>query len=100
MKVFISCDIEGVAGITHWDEADRTHDDHKYFRAQMTRELSAACRGALAAGAQEIWVKDAHGSGRNLLPDELPKEVRLIRGWSGHPYCMMQGDRRAALTRP
>ena len=90
MKVYISVDIEGAAGITHWDEAAKPHRDYAEFRERMTAEAVAACEGALAAGAKEIWVKDAHGSGRNILGERLPAEARLIRGWSGHPYDMLQ----------
>jgi D-amino peptidase len=43
------------------------------------------------AGHTDIWVKDAHASARNLIPAELPQVVRLIRGWSGHPFAMVQG---------
>ena len=35
-------------------------------------------------------MKDAHGSGRNIRQEELPPEVTLVRGWSGHPYAMVQ----------
>ncbi|CAN5313711.1 M55 family metallopeptidase [soil metagenome] len=90
MKIYISVDIEGVAGITHWDEADRTHPSYPEFREQMTREAVAAIEGAEAAGATEIWVKDAHSSGRNLITSMLPASVRLIRSWAGHPFCMVQ----------
>jgi len=90
MKVYISCDIEGVAGITNWDEATKTHATYPEFRALMTAELLAACRGAIAAGATEILVKDAHDSGRNILTEDLPDCVRIIRGWSGHPASMIQ----------
>ncbi|MGH8430967.1 MAG: M55 family metallopeptidase, partial [Solimonas sp.] len=90
MKVYISVDIEGVAGITHWDEAEKTHRDYPEFREQMTREAIAAIEGAQAAGATEIWVKDAHDSGRNLITSMLPSEIRLIRSWAGHPLCMVQ----------
>ena len=90
MKVYISVDIEGVAGITHWDEADKTHRDYQEFREQMTREAVAAIEGAEAAGATEIWVKDAHDSGRNLITSMLPANIRLIRSWAGHPLCMVQ----------
>jgi D-amino peptidase len=51
MKVYISVDIEGVAGITHWDEAEKAHPDYPEFREQMTREAVAAIEGAQAAGA-------------------------------------------------
>lgn len=90
MKVYISADIEGVAGITHWDEAFKEKEGYAEFREQMTVETVAACEGALAAGATEITVKDAHATGRNILPERLPEQVRLIRGWSGHPLSMVQ----------
>ena len=56
----------------------------------MTREVAAACHGAMEAGAMDIVVKDAHAGGRNILATELPAGVRLMRGWSGHPYMMME----------
>lgn len=90
MKVFISVDIEGCAGITHWDEADKKHADYPEFREQMTREAVAAIEGAQAAGATEILVKDAHSSGRNLITAMLPESIRLVRSWAGHPLCMVQ----------
>jgi D-amino peptidase len=90
MKVYISVDIEGITGVTHWDEADRQNPDYKEFREQMTAEVSAACEGALLAGAADIWVKDAHASGRNLIAARLPRQTHLIRGWSGHPFSMVQ----------
>jgi D-amino peptidase len=64
VKVYISVDIEGCAGITHWDEAEKKHADYAEFRKQMTREAVAAVEGAIAAGATDIWVKDDHDSGR------------------------------------
>ncbi len=90
MKVYISADIEGVTGATHWDEGDKKNPDYGEFREQMTAEVAAACEGALSAGATEIWVKDAHWTGRNIIPSKLPREVRLVREWSGHPFAMMQ----------
>ncbi len=91
MKVYISADIEGICGVTHWDETDLEKPASEAAVAQMTAEVSAACEGALEAGATEIWVKDAHDSERNLIAAKLPREARLIRGWSGHPFLMMAG---------
>ncbi|MDY7040614.1 MAG: M55 family metallopeptidase [Chloroflexota bacterium] len=90
MKVYISADIEGITGATHWDEAEKKKSDYGEFQEQMTAEVVAACEGALNAGATEIWVKDAHDTGRNIVASELPEEVRLVRGWSGHPFSMVQ----------
>lgn len=90
MKVYISVDIEGCAGITHWDEAEKNHVDYAEFREQMTREAVAAIEGAKIAGASEILVKDAHSSGRNLITSMLPADARIVRSWMGHPLCMVQ----------
>ena len=90
MKVFISADIEGVTGVTHWDETDKQKEVFREFQQQMTAEVAAACEGALLAGASEIWVKDAHHTARNLLASQLPRETHLVRGWSDHPFSMVQ----------
>ena len=90
MKIYISADIEGITGATHWDETDKKHSDFEEFRNQMTAEVNAACEAALKSGATEIWVKDAHASGRNLIPSKLPRSVKLIKGWSGHPNSMVE----------
>jgi D-amino peptidase len=89
MKVFISADIEGVAGITASEECDASRPECAPFQEQMTLEVNAACEGAIAAGATAIWVKDAHATARNLRARALPECVRMIRGWTGHPYAMM-----------
>jgi D-amino peptidase len=56
----------------------------------MTEEANAAIAGALDAGATEIVVRDAHDSARNILPDLLRPEARLIREWNS-PLSMMEG---------
>lgn len=90
MKVYISADIEGVAGVTFWDETSRGKPGYERARQQMTAEVAAACEGALAGGATELIVKDAHDHADNLIASELPRQVQLVRGWSGGPMSMMQ----------
>ena len=90
LKVYISADMEGITGVTHWNEVDPEKPNYAQFQKRMTGEVVSACRGALDAGAKKIMVKDAHYTGRNILPEDLPEEVELIRGWSGHPYSMVQ----------
>jgi D-amino peptidase len=91
MRFFISADIEGVTGINSWSETNKGTPDYSEFQTQMTREVVAACEGALAAGATDIVVKDAHDTGRNLKAQDLPREARLIKNWSNHPYSMVWG---------
>lgn len=90
MKIYISADIEGVSGIVNWDEATRWKPDYVSYLEEMMREVQSACEGANNAGAKEIWIKDAHGIGRNLNFNGLPVNTKLIRSFSGHPFCMMQ----------
>ncbi len=89
MKIYISADIEGVAGISTWQESDMNppHD----AKVRMTREVRAACIAAIELGATEIIVKDAHGYGKNIIHEDLPHGVKLISGWSNHPYNMVEG---------
>ncbi len=92
MNVFISADMEGTCGITAWAETERsTPMDYKPYQHQMTREVKAACEGALAAGAEQVFVKDAHDSARNIDPAALPEKVQIMRGWTGDPLSMMAG---------
>lgn len=91
MKIFISSDMEGTAGITCWDETQWEHPRSEYFRAQMSREVAAACEGALEAGAEDVLVKDAHDSARNIDPLSLPEKARILRAFAGHPLSMMVG---------
>lgn len=91
MKVFISADIEGITTTTIWPEATKGEYGYPAACEQMTREVVAACEGAIAAGADEIVVKDSHSSGTNMDPTKFPECVQLIRNWSGHPYSMVAG---------
>ncbi|MDR1638913.1 MAG: M55 family metallopeptidase [Clostridiales bacterium] len=92
MKLLISADIEGTCGIADWDEtAENRSVWYSYFKEQMSKEVSAACQGALDGGADYVRVKDAHHSARNINPALLPRGVQLHRGWSGSPFCMAAG---------
>ncbi|HEY5562607.1 MAG TPA: M55 family metallopeptidase [Clostridiaceae bacterium] len=91
MKLFISADIEGTTGIVNWEETDINKAASNYFCEQMTKEVKSACEAAIEAGADDIVVKDAHDSGRNIDPSKLPSKVRIIRGWTGGPLSMMDG---------
>ena len=90
MKIFISADIEGVAGITSFTQIFAGAPDYAAGCALLTAEVNAAIEGALAAGASEIVVADSHSQMTTILPDRLHPEAKLIRGVS-RPHYMMQG---------
>lgn len=90
-KVFMSIDIEGINGICNWDETELNNPCYEQFRQELQREVNAACKGAIEAGATEIVIKDAHDSARNLNIYDLPECSKLIRGWEGGVCSMMAG---------
>lgn len=91
MKIFISADIEGVAGSNFREECRMENPEYEQFADQMTKEVIAAAQGAFDAGASELVVKDGHGLANNIDIFQLPAGVKLIRGKSGHPYNMIYG---------
>jgi D-amino peptidase len=84
MRVYISVDMEGVAGVVHEDQTDPTDPRHageyNRFRRLMTSEANAAVEGALAAGATRVLVNDSHWLMRNLLAEELHPAAELLSG--------------------
>jgi len=90
LKVYISADMEGVAGVVTPEQLGPTGFEYGRAREWMTDEVLAAIQGARDAGATTIVVSDSHGNGLNLLIDRLPADVRVIRSWP-RPLMMMQG---------
>ncbi|MFI8437264.1 M55 family metallopeptidase [Streptomyces sp. NPDC079020] len=80
MRIYISVDMEGVTGLVDVEDVQPGGRDYERGRLMMAEDVNAAVRGALAAGATDITVNDAHGPMRNLLPEMLHPAVRLIRG--------------------
>lgn len=90
MKVFISADLEGISGVVAGAQIGPEGQEYERVRRLMTGEVNAAVEGALAAGATDILVNDAHWSMRNILLEDLHPAARLISG-TPKPLCMMQG---------
>ncbi|MGH7471855.1 MAG: M55 family metallopeptidase, partial [Longimicrobiales bacterium] len=91
LKVFISVDMEGLAGVVTASDVNPTGPDYAHFRAIMAAETNAAIEGAFRAGATEVLVRDSHGSKQNLLPADVDARARLLRGASVGPKNMMEG---------
>ena len=90
LKIYISVDMEGIAGVVTAEQLGPTGFEYNRFREFMTDEVNAAIRGVLDAGPAEIMVSDSHGNGQNILIDKLPTGVTLVRSWP-RPLMMMQG---------
>lgn len=80
MKILISTDIEGVAGVFHHQQVRAGNPEYERARILMTHEANAAIAGAFDAGATEVLVNDSHGDFRNMPPDLLDPRAQQILG--------------------
>ena len=80
MKILISTDIEGIAGIYHHEQTQPGNPEYERARLLMTHETNAAVAGAFDAGATAVLVSDAHGSFRNMPPDLLDPRAQAVQG--------------------
>jgi D-amino peptidase len=84
MRVYISVDMEGVAGVVHEDQTDpidpRHAAEYNRFRRLMTAEANAAVEGAMLAGANRVLVNDSHWLMMNILAEELHPAAELLSG--------------------
>ena len=90
MKILIAADMEGVTGVTTWDQVTPGHFEYPRFRQLMTGDVNAAIQGALEAGADQVIVIDGHSYGTNILIEELNPSARLNSG-NDSPLAMVQG---------
>jgi D-amino peptidase len=90
VKVYISVDLEGVAGISDWEQCIPGGDDYPLGRDLALGEVNAAIDGSLEAGATEILVNDSHSFMRNLPPGELGGHASYLSG-RFKPLYMMEG---------
>jgi D-amino peptidase len=90
MKVHITADMEGIATISHDEQADYKSQEYPRMREIMTNEVEAAVQGAKDGGADSIVVCDAHDTGRNLLVERLDPDIEVIQG-SPYELGMMNG---------
>ncbi|TDD57961.1 peptidase M55 [Kribbella antibiotica] len=90
MKVFLSTDMEGTAGVVDWSQCRAPSPEYEYYRGQLQAEVNAAIDGALEAGATEFLVNDSHSTMQNLRPDELHGRASYLSG-RHKPLYMMEG---------
>jgi len=93
MRVFISVDMEGVAGVATIDQVVRGGTGYPRAQELITQEANAAIRGAFAGGATDVLVNDSHGTMDNFLHDRLDPGARVVFG-APRASCMMQGITR------
>jgi D-amino peptidase len=89
MRVYISVDMEGIAGISHDRPTSRGADGYAAAVALMVGEANAAIEGAWAGGATDVVVNDSHGGMDNLVPADLDPRAVVVQGQKA--WSMVQG---------
>jgi len=89
MRVYLSVDMEGLAGVSHTSPTSRGDEGYPGAVALMVGEANAAVDGAFAGGADEVVINDSHGSMFNLVPADLDRRAIVIQGQK--PWSMIQG---------
>jgi D-amino peptidase len=91
VKIFISSDMEGTAGVVSWEQCRPGQQDYEHYRGLLLDEVNAAIDGAnQAGGPHEFLVNDSHGQMANLHPERLSGEAGYLSG-RHKPLYMMQG---------
>jgi D-amino peptidase len=90
MKIWISCDMEGVAGIVDWDQCRPGSPAYGLGCALLQDEVNAAIEGAVSAGATEIVVNDSHSRMANLDPRKIAGGASYLSG-RHKPMYMVEG---------
>ncbi len=90
MRLFVSADIEGIAGVVTGEQGRPGGFEYEQARTWMTDSVVAVCNAARDLGVDEVVVADSHGNGLNLRPERMPDYVQLVRSWP-RPLGMMQG---------
>jgi D-amino peptidase len=90
MKVLVSTDIEGVAGVVHHQQVRAGNPEYERARVLMAHEANAAIAGAFDGGATEVLVNDSHGDFRNMPAELLDPRAQFVLGKPRH-LGMMAG---------
>jgi D-amino peptidase len=88
MRVYLSADMEGVAGVSHAKPTQRGDALYPQSVDLMVGETNAAIEGAFAGGATDVTVNDSHGQMFNLTPEALDPRARLVQGKK--PWSMVE----------
>lgn len=92
MKIYISCDIEGLAGIADWSmEKEDTANFRELYHKHLAWVLEGIRQSAINDLIEEITISDAHSKGTNLSYlrlSEMDERVSLVSGFPRMDYMM------------
>jgi D-amino peptidase len=91
MIAWICTDMEGLAGVDHWDQCYGDGPEYsEWGRAQLTADTNAAIAGCFDGGAAAVRVLDGHGRNRNH-GFTTALDPRATRVWLGGAPLRLEG---------
>lgn len=99
MRVLVSVDMEGVAGVADPGDTRPGSANYEHCRQLMSAECNAVVEGCFEAGATDVIVNDAHGDMTNLVQEAIDPRARVVRGWTKRLGMVegLEGDVDAAM---
>lgn len=91
MKIYISTDMEGIAGVTDYKEITPSHPRYQASRRWLTENVNAAVEGAIQAGAKDVLISDGHGGVTNIIFEEMHPKAKIYKGRVSRPLYSMAG---------
>ncbi len=84
MNIYIMVDIEGISGIYSSEQTRKNGLFYEQGRDLITAEVNACAEACKAAGADKVYVRDAHGDGSFIRYEALSTVVDyLVQGSAG-----------------
>ncbi len=92
MKIYIFADLEGITGVRCRGHVLKDQPEYPEGCGFMAGDVNACIEGCFLGGADEVIIRDGHGSGINLDPATVDPRARLIQGATpGVRYAEFEG---------
>ena len=89
MRIYISLDAEGCSQLVKFSQVEPESGEYEACRTMMLHDVNCIIQAARSAGADYIFVCDAHEQGVNLPVTGVDADA-VLRG-TGSPFSMMAG---------
>ena len=84
MNIYIMVDMEGICGIFTREQVMSDSPRYQEGRRLMAQDINVCVKACKEAGADKVYVRDCHGSGMNVLWEDLCDEADgYIQGYTG-----------------
>ncbi len=84
-SVYIIADIEGSSGCWSYEGSQFKTPEWAAACVDMSRDVNAVAAALFDAGVKNVYIKDFHRTGYNLLPELIDGRARVLHGYRRGP---------------